>query len=127
MTHIETRWYDETQKIICYKFMPGWVLDDFYSIYSITEEMIRKSPEQVIGIIVDDRDNSPPPPGALTAFQIMFKRGTLPIAFIGGHYLTQLFLKVTIQTVQSNRLVVQVSNFDEALFVLRQNTENSLD
>jgi len=126
MSHIEVRWDDNSQTIICCAFTPGWTLDDFYSAYSLTEEMIRTSPEHVIGIIVED-NNTSPPPNSLTAFQHIFKRGTLPMAVIGGHQLTKLLLKVVTKTTTSKRLVIQVSDLEEARLVLKQSTENSPD
>ena len=124
MEHVEISWDDESQTIICCTFTQGWTLDEFHEAYSQTGEMIRQSPNRVIGIIVDDSLNTSPPPNALSAFKRIFKTGTLPMAIIGGHQLTKLLMKVVESSIVSERQILRANDYDEAREILRQVVKN---
>lgn len=125
MEHVEISWDDESQTIICYAFTNGWTLDEFHEAFNQTGEMIRQSPNRVIGIIVDDSRNTSPPPNSLNAFKRIFKQGTLPMAIIGGHQLTKLLLKVVEGSVKTERQILRVNSIDEARESLRQLAEEA--
>jgi hypothetical protein len=124
MEHVEITWDDEAQTIICCAFTQGWTLDDFHEAYSQTGNMIRQSPNRVLGIIVDDSHNTSPPPNALTAFKRVFKNGTLPMAIIGGHQLTKLLMKVVESSIVSERQILRANDIHEAREILEQSAKN---
>jgi len=118
--HIEVDWDDVEKTIICYRFYAGWTLTEFHRAFHIATEMVQKTDQRIIGVIVDDRKDATPPKNALMAFRRTVREGRLPIALVGLNRNAKILMDVAEGAFNPKRPIFYVDTFEEARAELRK-------
>jgi hypothetical protein len=114
---VRTRWHDEKQNIFITEVEGEWTLDEFYSFFMKTEELIKTIPHPVV-IVSDLSKSGRAPKQFLSAGRFMSKRRIPNVRMtitVGVSRFGQALIGIMAKAYPSARKTVLASTLDEAI------------
>ena len=117
---IDVEWYDDAKTIILQRFHDGWTVDDYYTTFARSAELLKEDHGALRGIFTDCTQDGLPPRNMMGGYKNALTYGKLPFVMVNPHPVSRMLFESIRKAYKVERAIYYAKSLDEAEELLDQ-------